>query len=67
MTRIKGITCQEQGLVLKNVGLVVVEPGKRATDVEEGFARSEFEPPGTASPTYNQNSVGGWSWTYLMC
>jgi hypothetical protein len=31
-------------LVLKNVGLVVVEPGKRATDVEEGFARSEFEP-----------------------
>jgi hypothetical protein len=36
--------CQEQGLVLKNVGLVVVEPGKRATDVEEGFARSEFEP-----------------------
>jgi hypothetical protein len=29
-------TCQEQGLVLKNVGSVVVEPGKRATD-KEGF------------------------------
>jgi hypothetical protein len=27
---------QEQGLVLKNLGSVVVEPGKRATD-EEGF------------------------------
>jgi hypothetical protein len=26
-------------LVLKNVGSVVVEPGKRATDVEEGFLR----------------------------
>jgi hypothetical protein len=24
-------------LVVKNVGSVVVEPGKRATDVEEGF------------------------------
>jgi hypothetical protein len=24
-------------VVLKNVGSVVVEPGKRATDVEEGF------------------------------
>jgi len=30
-------TCQEQGLVLKNAGSVVVEPGKGARDVEEGF------------------------------
>ena len=38
-------TCQEQGLILRNVGSVVVEPGKRATDVEEGVGVQ------TASPT----------------